>query len=58
MPNGHWVVEGRFAAGGYPGALNPDEAERKLTALLEAGIDHFIDLTAEGELVPYSDIAR
>ena len=28
-----------------------------MTALLEARIDHFIDLTAEGELVPYSDIA-
>ena len=44
--------------GEYPSAVNPEEAERKVTALLEAGIDHFIDLTAEGELVPYSEIAR
>ena len=51
------MVEGRFAAGEYPGAMNPEEAERKVTALPEAGIDHFIDLTAEGELVPYSEIA-
>ena len=29
-----------------------------MTALLEAGIDHFIDLTAEGELAPYLEIAR
>ena len=38
--------------------MNSEEAQRKVTALLEAGIHHFIDLTAEGELVPYSEIAR
>ena len=57
-PNSYWLVQGRFAAGEYPGALKPDEDERKVTALLKAGIDHFIDLTGEGELVPYSEIAR
>ena len=58
MPNSYWVVEGRFAAGEYPGALNPEEAEKEVTTLLAAGIDHFIDLTEEGELAPYSEIAR
>lgn len=58
MPNSYRMVRERFAAGEYPGALNPDEAERKVTALLEAGIDHFIDVTVERELVPYSEIAR
>ena len=38
--------------------MNPEEAEGKVTALLEAGIDHFIDLTGEGELFPYLEIAR
>ena len=27
MPNSHRVVQGRFAAGEYPGALKPEEAE-------------------------------
>ena len=58
IPNSYWIVPGHFAAGEYPGAIDPEETERKVTALLEAGIDHFIDLTAEGELAPYSEIAR
>ena len=40
MPNSYWVDPGRFAAGEYPGALDAGEAEGKVTALLEAGIDH------------------
>ena len=56
MRNSYWVVPGRFAAGEYPGAVNSGDAEKKLTALLDAGIDHFIDLTKAGELVPYSMI--
>ena len=49
LPNSHWVVPGRFAAGEYPGAKDPDETAAKLRALLSAGIDHFIDLTEPGE---------
>ena len=41
MPSSYWVAPKRFAAGEYPVALNPEEAERKVTALLETGIDHF-----------------
>ena len=43
--NSYWVREGRFAAGEYPGALDPRDADAKVRALLEAGIDCFIDLT-------------
>ena len=62
MPNSYWVIPDSFAAGEYPGAKNPDETAAKLGALLEAGIDHFIDLTEAGEraysgpLAAYSDI--
>ena len=56
-PNSYWVKPGRFAAGEYPGAMDSGQAVRKLEALLDAGIGHFIDLTETGELVPYAGIA-
>ena len=58
LPNSYWVIRGRFAAGEYPGAKDPIEAARKLRTLLRAGIDHFIDLTEPGELVPYAKIVE
>ena len=58
MANSYWVIPGRFAAGEYPGAIEPHEAGRKLKTLLSAGIDHFIDLTEPGELFPYVEIAK
>ena len=57
-PNSYWISPGHFAAGEFPGAKDPVEAARKLRALLSAGIDHFIDLTEPGELVPYAEIAK
>jgi hypothetical protein len=48
-------------AGPYPGAISPITADAKLRALLDEGIDYFVDLTEENEgrmfgrpLVPYS----
>ena len=58
LPNSYWVRPGRFAAGEYPGDLDPCQAAAKLKTLLRAGIDHFIDLTGAGELRPYRDIAE
>ncbi len=58
IPNSYWVISGRFAAGEYPGARATGEATAKLPAFLSAGVDHFIDLTEPGELIPYSDLAR
>ena len=51
----YWIIPGRFRAGEYPGALNDDEARRRLRWLLEEGTDLFIDLTEQGEagLIPY-----
>ena len=53
--NSYWVVPNRLAAGEYPGAWQPAQAATGLKSLLDAGIDHFIDLTEQGELLPYSD---
>ena len=56
--NSYWVVPGRFAAGEYPGAWRLAESSARIKSLLEAGIDHFIDLTHHDELFPYSEIAE
>ena len=53
IPNSYWVIRGRFAAGEYPGAVDPRAAADKVRAVLESGIDCFVDLTEEGELLPY-----
>ena len=53
IPNSYWVIPGQFAAGEYPGAVDPGAAADKVRAVLDAGIDYFVDLTEEGELLPY-----
>ncbi len=64
LPNSYWVKPGRFAAGEYPGAKEPELAATKLKTLLDTGINHFIDLTEpgeptpSGELRPYTEIAQ
>ena len=59
IPNSYWVEPGRLVAGEYPSAPDPGNAAAKLKDLLEAGVDHFIDLTETREpLEPYDQIAR
>ncbi len=45
----YWVEPGKFLAGRYPGAPKKEQARDKLRALLECGIEVFIDLTEERE---------
>lgn len=52
----YWVEPGRFLAGEYPGHYDAEKARRRLDALIEAGIDTFIDLTKDNENVPYAKI--
>lgn len=59
LENTYWVIEGRFAAGEYPGDWNRHKAAVKLRTLLGKGINHFIDLTEADEgLEPYAGIAE
>ncbi len=57
--NSYWVIEGRLAAGEYPGDRESARAARVLGSLLSQGIDHFIDLTEPRDgLEPYAQMAE
>lgn len=55
-PNTYWILPGLFLAGEYPGAPNAEEAHSKLGRFLDHGVEAFLDLTHEGELMPYEGI--
>ncbi len=57
-PNTYWVIPGAFAAGEYPGDFDPARTRIRVRRLLEAGINHFINLTGPNELPPYDEIAQ
>lgn len=54
----YWVESGRLLAGEYPGQYDAELARKRLDALLEAGVDTFIDLTNDGETFPYVHILQ
>ena len=62
FPKSWWVEPGQFLAGCYPGDLDPEKAEAKLRALLDAGIRSVVNLQVEGEtangkaFVPYREM--
>lgn len=45
IPESYWVVPGLLLAGEYPGSLDPVEAQAKTKALVDSGIELFLDLT-------------
>jgi len=49
FPGSYWVLPGQFLAGEYPGAKHPVKAREKLTALLDFGIRHVINLMESDE---------
>ncbi len=53
--NTYWAGE-RLLAGEYPGHWDDAVARQRLQAYLDAGVTCFVDLTEEGELVPYRDL--
>ena len=59
LPNSYTISDTRLIAGEYPGAPDSDEAQRRLAALLDAGVQTFVDLTTPDDgLVPYDPILR
>lgn len=53
LPNSYWVLPGRLLGGEYPGGPTPELARERLSRLLDAGIDCFLDLTQPQELASY-----
>ncbi len=53
VPNSYWVVPGRLLAGEYPGGATPEVTRERISRLLAAGIDCFIDLTQPQEIPSY-----
>lgn len=55
--NSYWVIPDQFMAGEYPGhRFDESKTEKRLDALLEAGITTYIDLTMPDERIPYEPI--
>lgn len=54
IANSYFTGVERVYAGEYPTGYDEKTGKVKLLALLDFGITDFIDLTEEGELVPYS----
>jgi protein-tyrosine phosphatase len=52
----YWVLPDRFLAGEYPRNIDDESSQRKIAALITAGVSAFIDLTEEGELHPYAPL--
>jgi protein-tyrosine phosphatase len=51
----YWVTP-TLLAGKYPGSLVAEEAKRQVRALIDAGVQTFIDLTEEDECLPYRQL--
>jgi ADP-ribosylglycohydrolase len=56
LGNAYWVEPCRLLAGEYPASASDDETRTRLEALLDAGIDAFLDLTAPGERRSYEEL--
>ena len=63
FPCSYWVIPDRLPADSCPGAKGPKEATAKITALLNAGIRHVINLMEPDEtgitgqlFVPYEEL--
>jgi len=58
FPNSYWLEPGRILCGEYPRDFDDLEDHEGMAAILQAGVRVFIDLTEEGELKPYREIAH
>lgn len=52
--NTYWVVPRKLLAGEYPGAQDTQVLETRINTYMDCGVDYFIDLTHDYELVPYA----
>jgi hypothetical protein len=53
----YWVQPGKFLAGGYPASrFSEDSSRARLRAMLQLGVNQFLDLTQPGEVAPYQSL--
>jgi len=55
LPNSYWALPGLLLAGEHPTGSTPDATRRRLSTLLAAGIECFLDLTHPSEIDSYDD---
>ena len=53
IENCYWVVPDKLLAGEYPRNIDNKSSRNKLACLTQGGVSAFIDLTREGEMLPY-----
>ena len=53
LPNSYWVLPGRLLAGEHPAGMTAEMTRERLSRLLAAGVDCFLDLTQPHEIAPY-----
>ncbi len=58
LPESYWVLFDKFLAGENPVRFNEEATHQRLDALLDAGIDTFIDLTQTDELPTYLTLLK
>ena len=56
--NTYYVIPDLFLAGEYPGASTINETRDRIKKYLACGVNFYIDLTEERELMPYEDLLR
>lgn len=58
IPNSYWLIPDRVVCGEYPLDFDHCENEEGMAAILKAGVRSFVNLTQEGELPLYDDLAK
>jgi ADP-ribosyl-[dinitrogen reductase] hydrolase len=53
LPNTYWAVPGLLLAGEHPSGLTAEATRQRVSVLLAAGIECFLDLTHPSEIEPY-----
>jgi len=55
LPNTYWALPGLLLAGEHPCGLTADATRQRLSALLAAGVECFLDLTQPSEVESYDE---
>ncbi|MGH8299186.1 MAG: ADP-ribosylglycohydrolase family protein [Steroidobacteraceae bacterium] len=53
LPNTYWALPGLLLAGEHPAGLTDDATRQRVSTIVAAGIDCFLDLTHPSEIEPY-----